>query len=252
VLYGRIYIYREPKKDKLSADSGHVYEAENRDTITLHYHERRPYYITEPDGIHGLCADPANQIFQKAEIPYCWQKTPAKRQLEIIKQNKRMACAVGWFRNKEREKFAKFTLSIYQDKPTLALARADNSRIESGFPIEKTMTDRKLCLLQKDSYSYGKFIDEKIRQFKPVAVKTTGDNLGMLKMIYAHRGDYFFLADEEALGLILQSGFSKKAFKLVRFSDIPAGNKRHILCSMAVDDSIIDRLNRAIQECTAN
>lgn len=48
---------------------------------------------------------------------------------------------------------------------------------------------------------------------------------------------------------MVQSGFSLKEFKLVRFSDMLEGNKRYIICSMAVDDTIIDRLNDAIQEC---
>ncbi len=114
--------------------------------ITLHYHERPPYYMTGPLGVYGLCVDPAKLAFNRANIPFRWEKTPAKRQLDIIKENRSKDCIIGWFKNPDREKFAKYSHVIYQDKPTIALARADNYNIISNGPLEETLLNSDLVL----------------------------------------------------------------------------------------------------------
>ncbi|MCF8092614.1 MAG: hypothetical protein K9K21_00530 [Desulfotignum sp.] len=37
--------------------------------ITVHYHERPPYYVTGPLGVYGLCVDPVKKAFLSADIP---------------------------------------------------------------------------------------------------------------------------------------------------------------------------------------
>lgn len=248
VLYGRVIVYRETKVPTTSSVPVAEVPGGEKDFITLLYHERSPYSETVTDGVHGLCADPANAAFQRAGIPYQWQRMPAKRHLETIARNEGKMCAVGWFKNPEREKIAKFTTSIYQDEPTQVLAKADNDRIRNGFTIEQLMSDRRLRLLLKDGYSYGGFIDESILRFTPRIVTTSGDNMGMLRMIHSHRADYFFIAGEEAFDLLRRSGIEKEAFKLVRISDMPQGNRRYILCNQNVEDDVLSRLNAAIQK----
>lgn len=223
-------------------------QAARSGTVILHYHDRKPYYFKGPEGVSGLCAKPAAAVFKEAGIPFRWQETPAKRQLDMIKANNRMECAVGWFKNPEREKFAKYTLPIYQDKPTVALARADNDRVLSRISIEQMFTDRGLRLLRKDGYSYGPFIDASITTYQPREVVTTADNFSMLKMIHSLRADYFFIAEEEAGQLITESSFSPSDFKYIHFSDMPEGNKRYIICSPKLPDELIERLNQSIRE----
>ncbi len=247
-MHVRTRIYQNEPVFKKNIEAEQVRQTNNPNEVILHYHDRKPYYFTSPNGVNGLCAEPATEVFTKAGIPFRWKRTPAKRQLEIIKQNDRMECAVGWFKNPEREKFAKYTLHIYQDKPTLALARADNERVLSRLSLEQIFTDRGLNLLRKDGYSYGKFIDEKIVKYKPRDVMTTVDNLSMLKMTHSLRADYFFIAEEEAQNLITESPFVHSDFKYVHFSDMPKGNKRYIICTRKVSDDIISKLNQAIQE----
>ena len=66
----------------------------------------------------GIIGDRINFIFNQAEIPLAWQKSPARRQLDIIKKNDRREGAAGWFKTPERETFAKFSRAIYQDRET--------------------------------------------------------------------------------------------------------------------------------------
>jgi polar amino acid transport system substrate-binding protein len=216
--------------------------------ITLHYNERPPYLVPIEQGVRGLTGDPATIVFERSNLPFRWQQTPSKRQIYILQQNKGRDCLVGWFRNDEREQFARFTLPIYQDMPQIALARADNDRIPAESTVEEIFTDPQLNLLVKDGYSYGEFLDGKIEEYNPVKTVTTVENREMLKMVFAGHADYFLIAPEEANGLIESSGFNLHDFKFIHFKDIPYGEKRYILCSMQVEQSVVDQMNAAIQQ----
>jgi polar amino acid transport system substrate-binding protein len=214
--------------------------------ITIHYHERHPYYVSHGKRVGGIIGNRINVVFSQAGIPLAWQQTPAKRQLDIIKKNTRREGAVGWFRTPEREVFAKFSRPIYRDRPTIALSRADRELIQSGGTLADTLSNRQLVLLKKDGYSYGTFIDRQIETCKPSTMVTSADNQGMLKMLHTRRVDYFFIAEEEAHGLLSHSGLPASDFKTITFSDMPGGNCRYILFSRRVEASTIDRLDRVI------
>jgi polar amino acid transport system substrate-binding protein len=216
--------------------------------ITLHYNERPPYLVTSDKGVHGLTGDPATIVFERSNIPFRWRQTPSKRQIYILQKNEGRDCIVGWFKNKEREKFARYTLPIYQDKPQIVLARADNNKIPAESTVEGLFTNAQLNLLVKDGYSYGDFLDGKIAEYNPVKTVTTGENREMLKMVFSGHADYFLIAPEEANGLIESSGFNLHDFKFTHFSDISSGEKRYILCSKQVEESTIDQLNATIQQ----
>lgn len=221
-------------------------------TITIHYLERPPYYITGSLGVYGLCADPAKLALTKAGVQFRWQKTPAKRQMAIIKANRSEDCLLGWFKNSEREKFANFSACIYQDKPLMALARADNKKMISGKTLEETLANTSLILLRKNGYSYGRFVDAKIRELHSKQEVTNTGNVGMFKMIHAKRADYFFISEEEAEILIATSGLPKTDFKYIRFSNMPAGNKRYLLFSKKVENEVIEKINAAIRKFIHN
>jgi len=216
--------------------------------ITLHYNERPPYLVTLENGVGGLTGEPATIVFEKSGIPFEWTQTPSKRQIYLLQQNKGRDCLVGWFKNQEREDFAKYTLPIYWDKPQIALARADNDNVSVDATVTELFADSTLNLLVKDGYSYGDYIDGKVKEYNPNRTVTTVENSEMLKMIHARHADYFFIAPEEADGLIMSSQFDLQDFKLIKFRDIPSGEKRYILCSMQVEDTIIERLNATIRQ----
>jgi hypothetical protein len=53
---------------------------------------------------------------------------------------------------------------------------------------------------------------------------------------------------EEAEDLILCSGLPVKYFQVIRFSDVPPGNKRYLICSRKIEEMTLLRLNRAIKD----
>jgi polar amino acid transport system substrate-binding protein len=245
-LYARIAIYPNDTRESSAVNHETGSDPYAGGRITIHYHERNPYYITRGNSVGGIIGDRINFIFNQAEIPLAWQKSPARRQLDIIKKNDRREGAAGWFKTPERETFAKFSRAIYQDRPAIALSRADQEMIQSGGTLADTLSNRRLLLLIKDGYSYGPFIDRQLEQFNPRRKVTSADNLGMLKMIDSHRADYFFISEEEAEVLLTHSGLPVPDFKTITFTDMPEGNYRYILFSRRVEAWTIDRLNEVI------
>jgi polar amino acid transport system substrate-binding protein len=218
------------------------------DSITVHYNDRVPYLHATGNGVEGLTATPAATAFKEAGIPFQWKNTPSKRQMKVIEDNGGCDCAVGWFKNPERERFARYTRYIYQDRPQIALARADNEKLRSGATVDSVLSNPELTLEIKDGYSYGTFLDAKIAQYKPKTDRTTNENINMLKMIHARRADYLFISPEEADALVESSGLPKKDFKYITFPDMPEGEKRYMLCSRKVGDELIHKLNEAIEK----
>jgi uncharacterized protein (TIGR02285 family) len=222
-----------------------IYGAECQQFV-VHYDERVPYMQTKSSGIVGLTADPANVAFHQAGLDFVWKKTSPKRQMKILQDNNGCDCMVGWFKKPERDTFAKYSHAIYQDKPQIAIVRVDNDKLQNDMTLDDLLSQPKLKLLVKDGYSYGDFLDDKIAQHHPLVVKATGGNINMLKMIHKKYADYFFMAPEESQPLVVSSGLPIEDFKLLTFPDIPAGEKRYILCSRQVEDTIMNKLNTAI------
>ena len=246
-LYARNLIYPDAPPAENVDTTGMGTDPYDGGRITIHYHERHPYYVSHGKSVGGIIGDRINFVFEQAGIPLAWQNTPAVRQLDIIRKNERREGAAGWFRNAERERFAKFSWPIYQDLPTVALARAGEKRIQPGVSLSAAISDRSLRLLRKKSYSYGAHIDELLDRLKPEQVITETDNLGMLRMIYTGRADYFFIAEEEAQDLLGRTELPAAAFTIISFADMPAGNRRYILFSRRVEATTIERLNRVIR-----
>ena len=217
--------------------------------IQLYYFERIPFAVEKSQGeISGLCATPAANAFKKAGIPFEWKKMPFKRQLATIKHNKKKACGIGWFKNPEREEFARFTDAIYQDKPAITIGRKGNQALEQHKDLKNLLKDKNVKLLVKDGFSYGSYIDGLIKQYDPEVVRVVAStNIQMLQMILAGRADYYFSSEEEAEHIIRSAGYEISQFQLQNYSDMPAGNHRYITCSQQVSPEIIDLLNRALK-----
>jgi len=216
--------------------------------IELYWFDRPPYMVALPGGdeVAGLTATPAAQAFRTAGIRFRWVSLPTMRQLVTLKDSGHPACAVGWLKNAEREQQFKFTAPIYRDRPTVALARADYLPAET---LAGTLRQPGTSILIKDGFSYGPLIDQLLVQIRPERVVTSAENLAMTNMIAAHRASLMFAAEEEASYLLAQAEHEARLpypLKIVRFADLPPGERRHILCSKATPDALLERLNKAI------
>ena len=192
----------------------------------------------------GLTATPAAQAFRAAGVPFRWVAMPTVRQLVTLKENPSPACGVGWFKNAEREQNFKFTHPIYRDRPTVGLARIDYNA--ASLTLAETLTQPGLRVLVKDGFSYGPAIDTMLALHKPEKVLTSADNEAMVQMIAGRRANFMFAAEEEATFLVEQAKAHGQKLKVLRFGDVPPGERRYLLCSKAVPDEVIERLNKVI------
>jgi polar amino acid transport system substrate-binding protein len=244
----RVWLYQRASNRPPTVDKN----SENRQTeeaVIVHFHSRRPFYMTDGNRVFGLVIDPIARAFEGAEIPYIWRETPAKRQLDIIARNNDRSCGAGWFKTPERERYARYTLPIYRDKPFVAVLRADDEYLLKGeTSVDAVLKEWRLKLLVKEGYSYGHFIDERLQALMPRQVTTTGENLDILKMIASYRADYSFMTEEEALDLLSSPEVKGEHFKLVRFTDMPQGGRRYLICSKQVGAEVIARLDQAIRK----
>jgi len=223
--------------------SSSVRAAEDLDIM---YHERAPYYVTTTHGVGGVIGERARRIFSKAQISTSYRRVPASRQLKEIEWNQHKTCALGWFKKPEREAFAKFTGSIYQDKPLVLLVRRSESKTDGITSLAQLRNRPGLRMGTKLGYSYGPVLDNLVNKLGANVITTTQDNAGLARMLLGKRFDFFIAAAEEAQGILDQTDGANDNARIVPLSDSPPGNRRYIICSKRVDDVLIERLNTAI------
>ena len=245
ILVLRAHVYDHLEVSARPAGT-HDWEAGTEDILQLHFHERRPYYAKHNDQVYGLVAGPVDRLLTQASIDFEWIETPAGRQLDIVRDGVSPVCAVGWFKTPQRQRYAKYTLPVYQDGKVVAVTRNDNDNIKEDDLLERVFSDGRLKLLVKSGYSYGPYITRKMEEFRPWKLSTTADNVGMLEMIHDLRADYCFMSEEEAYELLVYSSLDRSAFKIIYFRDVPGGSKRYLLCSRKVDDAMMKKINGAI------
>jgi hypothetical protein len=155
----------------LAASAG---AADAAEPLPLYYFDR-PHYVQKVarnGEVGGLTATPAAQAFRAAGLTFRWTLLPTVRQLVTLKDSLVPACAVGWFKNPERELQFKFTKPIYRDGPTVALARSDFHAVAPT--LIETLRQPSLSVLVKDGFSYGPLIDGMLLLARPEKVVTSG------------------------------------------------------------------------------
>ena len=226
--------------------------AAGQEPLTVLFSERSPYASQGPGAeVTGLTADPAAYALRKAGIPFRWVLAPPPRQLLKLEENQTRLAALGWFKNPERERYARFSRPLYQDRQIVVLALADNRRIAAARTLRELLADPSLGCLMKLGYSYGKDLDDRIVLAHPEVLTVSVENISMVQMIHAGRADYMFIAPEEAQGVIRQAGLKAGDFQLRVFPDMPRGEKRYLMFSRKVDEDTIKAINKYLDEFRA-
>lgn len=219
--------------------------AEN--AINVGYNERPPYMIPMADGApSGLTGTPTAKAFKSAGIPVVWHNVPTNRQLIMIHDATALNCAVGWFRTAERDAYAKFTKPIYRDKDWMVLANA--ALAARGDTTLRALLQRpETRILVKDNYSYGTELDQLLAPRRAGLAISTAASGKMVQSIAKGAVDMMFVSEDEGRYIMAHHpGEQTRNLRLLHFKDMPHGPERHIMCSKAVPDDIINRLNKAI------
>ncbi|QGY41633.1 transporter substrate-binding domain-containing protein [Pseudodesulfovibrio cashew] len=227
-------------------------DAEERDqgVLSVLYLEFPPYYFTNPHGqADGILLNLARDIFREAGIGTRYASMPAKRVLENFRKagdSDRFA-SVGWFKTPERMGFARFSRPIYQNRPLVILfLEKHRALFEKYETFEQLTADGTLTLGLLDGYSYHTALDTMIRRSSTRKRVVVGEFPQLVRMLAAERFFYIIVAPEEVDRLIEASGLPKGRFMSKAMRDIPTGNKRYVMFSKGVPDSLIERVNMAI------
>ena len=217
--------------------------------ITLLYYERAPFNHTTPDGkVVGLTASRAEAAFKLAGLPFQWKQMPANRLLETLKAGEGRYAASGWYKNAERQTYARFTDPIYIDKPLVGIA-CPHLAIPKGCRARDLLARPGLRLLMKEHFSNGPYLDQLIHRMAPQQIQTAaGEVPSLVAMIQADRADLFICCQEEVEVYLRQAGPAAPDFKVVYFSDLPMENGRYILLGKGVPEAEVLKLNRAIHK----
>jgi len=217
------------------------------ETLNVSYLERPPYYFTQGAKAEGILIELASQIFEDAGIEVSFKPMPPNRIMYEIKNSDRLHCSVGWFKKPEREAFAKFSLPFYRNRPISVLTSKENVKLFASYgTLKEVFTDQSLILATVSSFSYGSYIDKLIKETKPKMHEVPGERRQLPNLIRKGRASYLLTAPEEVEMLVRSAHSKREEFVLMPMKDIPAGNKRHFMCSRNVSDETIERVDRSI------
>ncbi len=214
--------------------------------LDIYYFSRPPYLVRNPlqPDVGGLVGERIARVLQQAGLEHAWKSLPPPRQLRLIRANTSPVCGAGWFRTAERERFARFSLPVYRDRPAGLLVRAADASRFRNMRIADVFADSGWRMGAKLGFSYGGAIDALLVRYNPPLLTTSADNTAMARMLAAGRFDYMIIAPEEALILVRKLGKSQVAF--VPVAGMPPGNTRHLMCSRKVPDTLMRRIDRVI------
>ena len=216
--------------------------------ITLLYFERKPFHYTTGAGlVGGLVAQPTEEVFRKAGLPFVWKRVPVNRVLERLKHGEGRFAAPGWYKTPEREAFATFTAPIYVDQPLVGLARAGLA-VPKGIKARDLFARPETRLLVRESFSQGAYMDGLIARMPRAQVQTVAVEVPlMVQMVKANRADLLITTQEEVEVHVAQAGASMQDFEVLHFPDVPAVEQRYILLGRQVPAEVVRRLDEAIR-----
>jgi len=215
--------------------------------LTVSYMNRPPYYYTGNGTPHGFLVERTETILHDAGIKGTFKELPPNRIIHEIQENDHEHCSIGWFRTPERDRFAKFSLPIYRNRPIVVVTIKENSSLFTRYStLYQLFTDRSLVMGNISSFSYGNYIDRLMKDLNP-PVHEIPTRRGMLPaLIKKKRAHYLLSAPEEVETLIHGEGLRSEDFMTIVMNDIPEGNKRYLMFSMSVSNETISRINASI------
>lgn len=201
----------------------------------------------------GPLVERLQQVAQLAGLQLRWEVVPLKRSLMELQRNELPICALGVFRNAERERWARYSRPLWQDDRQVLVARPEAAaRLHQHASLREALLDPQLRLLLVDGVSYGVTLDSWIaaREVAPHRVPVGTDRV--LGMLARGRGD-FTISDPQEFHMTQSEQPDLRAAKLaaVALPGMPEGSTRHLICSLKVPTSLLQRIDAAIGKSAA-
>jgi len=219
------------------------------ETLTVSYLERPPYYYIRQGHADGFLIELSKKIFQDAGVEVVFEMMPPKRIMKEIKNADNVHCSVGWFKKPEREKFAKFSLPIYRDRPVVILTTKKQKQMFAPHKtLREVFLDKSLIMATMSAFSHGSYIDGLMKDVSPKIHEISSRQNLLPKLIMNGRAAYMLTAPEEVETLVRSAGLEPDDFVSITMPDIPAGNRRYLIFTRGVSDDIIDKINISVRK----
>jgi len=217
--------------------------------LTIGYIELPPYYFTNAQQKPtGFLLELTRKIMVQAGHQCCYKSMPSKRILHTIQKDSTFV-SIGWFKTKERLKYAKFSQPIYENAPIVALIRLDNyNKFKHFKTLQGILAQEKFKTGFIAGHSMGEYIDNLISRYPHSAHALSVTTEQLVKMLHSAHIDFCLLAPEEIASIIEKSNLNKNEFYSLPMADITTGNKRHLMFSKNISDEVIQLINKAIAD----
>lgn len=216
--------------------------------LDMLYFDRPPFLVEQGGTVGGAIGDRVSAAARQAGIPLNWVPLPNMRLWRTLQSNAR-ACSAAWFLTPARQRDLKPTTPIWLDTPLVLLMPSSGPEALRRLPIRRLLADPKVRVVLKDGFSYGVTLDDWLDGAAANLMRVSPDLVSIGTMIGMERGDLTILPQEEALEVVARAA---GAVTLVRPPDMPRGEWRYILCSLAVEDGVVARLSQAIDTLYAD
>jgi polar amino acid transport system substrate-binding protein len=215
--------------------------------LTVSWREKPPYYYTEEGVEKGFMLAYAKEVFKAAGFDAQFVREPQKRTWAKFHDGTRNFCSSAWYRIPEREAIAQFSIPVYTDPPPLILiAPGSVARVKAHPTLTSLMADPSLTLGLVDGVSYGPELDARIAQSANQLMRRTVSTTNIMQMLAAGRVSY--LIDDRNDWIHLRAHFKELAVVVPHeVPDLPAGMKRHFVCSRDLPAAAMAKLNQAIR-----
>lgn len=218
------------------------------ESVLMVYRDKPPYSYVDNGVAKGFLLERTRRIMQRAGIESQFREIPPKRIFLEIQRDEQAICSFGWYKIAEREQYARFSAPMHQDRPHVVLAGPRSvDAVRRHASLKSLMSDASLIVAGADGVSYGADLDLMISKFAGKRDFTLQSPLQVVKKIAAQRADFMFI-DQEDLDYLTESSadFRRDGLVRIEYADMPAGLKRHILCSHRVSEDAMRRINAAI------
>lgn len=212
--------------------------------------EKAPYYYPGGRDPHGFLYDRFACMMQAANIPMSYHFQPINRILHRIKTDPK-ACSLGWFRIPLRESFASFSLGIWDDQPMGVVVHKDAvARFAALGSLDALMKTPGLRAVVPENVSYGQNLDRVLGPSQHAIQTSTINFVQSLTMVANKRVDY-------TIANIPEFNWHKKMEKerngrdvieIIRYSDMPAGEPRYLMCHRNFRRQDMEAINQAIHQ----
>lgn len=212
------------------------------------FRDKPPYSYMDNGAAKGFLLERTRRALTIAGVEFQFREMPPKRIFLEIEKNEQAICSFGWYKIPERERYARFSVPLHQDKPHVVLAGARSvGAVRKNMTLKELMSDPSLIVAGADGVSYGAELDQMLLKFAGKVDLTLQSPLQVVKKIAAQRADFMFI-DQEDYNYLTESSVDFRGEGLVRidYPDMPAGLKRYILCSQRVSDDTMQIINAAI------